>query len=159
MQLIFSMSKYYTFLYHAVMDSPFPIFLSVSIFPSSHNNELFLLLSLSSPPSLYLPPLSIFFPLSLSYPLLYPPPLYLLPFPISPPPPLSIFSPSLSPPPPLSLSSPPSLSLSCSSHCELYEFLQDFVEQRFLDSIAAEYKEKVDNALKCTCSLLVGVVS
>ena len=48
-----------------------------------------------------------------------------------------------------------------STHCELYHFLQDFVEQRFLDSIAAEYKDKVDAALKrmfktllhaCTCS-------
>lgn len=37
-----------------------------------------------------------------------------------------------------------------STHCDLYIFLQDFVEQRFIDAIHLEYQEKLDNALKRT---------
>ncbi|XP_003386577.1 PREDICTED: exocyst complex component 4-like [Amphimedon queenslandica] len=34
------------------------------------------------------------------------------------------------------------------THCDLYQFLQDFVENRFLDTIQIEFQEKMDNALK-----------
>ena len=37
---------------------------------------------------------------------------------------------------------------SLSTHCDLYQFLQDFVENRFLDTIQIEFQEKMDNALK-----------
>ena len=50
---------------------------------------------------------------------------------------------------------PPSLSYSCSTHCDLYQFLQDFVENRFLDTIQIEFQEKMDNALKRKLTLII----